>query len=457
MNTWLDEELGYIDLGDQRLDQRLGILLTQFSQMPCASIPQACGSAAATKAAYRFFDAERVEVRDIQESFFRATSERVKGYARVIVAQDTTSLDFTTHKSTRGLGYLDNGFCQGIKVHSALAISDEGVPLGLVAQQSWVRDGKQYGKKKYRRRKATSEKESQRWLTGVNETEEHIEKATSVVTVADREADIYDFFAQKRRAGHDLVVRVARNRATRGEPKLLYEKVLAVPQGSLGGITEISIRRARDRQARQARVGVRWTEVEIQPPRYRAHEQLPTIALYVIVVEEINPPGGVTPVRWLLLTTYPVKTFEDALQCVRWYTMRWLIERYHYVLKSGCQVEELQLEEVERIERAVAVYCIVAWRLLFLTYLSRVHPDYSSTTVLQQHEWEALSCFVHKSKQPPEKSPTIADVVHLVARLGGFLGRKSDGHPGVKVLWRGMRRLNDIAEAYLVFKDVGNA
>jgi hypothetical protein len=454
MENWLKDELSYIELGDKRLNQRFGKLLRQLSQMPCSSIPEACGSKAATKAAYRFFDTERVAVKDIQEGFFQATNDRVKTYPVVLVVQDTTDLDFSTHTSTRGLGYLDNRWCQGLKVHSALAIGPDGVPLGLVDQQIWARDEKEYGKKHVCRKKKTSEKESQRWLTGVTKAERHIEESVSLVTIADREADMYDLFKQKRRRGHDVLIRATHNRALRDEPKLLYEKVVEAP---MRGETEITIRRGRERKGRQAQIIIHWAAVEIQPPGHRAKEHLPSIRLNAIVAEEIHAPHGIAPVRWLLLTTRGVENFEDALQCVQWYTMRWLIERYHYTLKSGCQVEELQLEEAERIERAVAVYCIVAWRILFLTYLARLHPDQLSTTVLDTEEVEALSCFIRKSKEPLEKFPTIEEVVRMIAHLGGFLGRKGDGFPGVKVLWRGLRRLNDFFIAYQIFKDVGNA
>jgi len=453
-HTLLEEEIGYIDLGDERSNRRLSILLEQLTQMPCSSIPEACGTKASTKAAYRFFDQERVSVRAIQEGFFRATGDRIKGTKRVIVAQDTTNLDFTAHAKTRGLGYLDDEACSGIKMHSALVISENGVPLGLVAQHYWVRRFEEYGKKKNRRKKKTVEKESQRWLSSVEETEKHIEEGTAIVTVADREADAYDLFAQHRRPKHDLVVRVCRNRSIKGEHKLLYDKVLSLEKC---GVTEISISRSRDRKARKAVVEVRYTQVEIQPPQYRAMEHLPAIVLWVMSLEEVDPPAGAQPIHWMLMTTMPVTMLDDALQCVHWYTMRWLIERYHYTLKSGCQVEELQLEEAERIERAVAVYCIVAWRLLFLTYLARLHPDQLSTTVLDKEEVNALSCFIRRSKEPSEKLPTIEEAVRMIAQLGGFLGRKGDGFPGVKVLWRGFRRLNDFFIAYQIFKDVGNA
>lgn len=455
MDRWIEQELSYVKLGDKRLDRRLSLLLEQFSEMPQSSIPEACGSQAATKATYRFFSSERVEVGALRQGFFQATSERARAYDMVLAIQDTTELNFSTHPKTQGLGYLDHPACRGIKLHSTLAVSPDGLPLGLLDQQSWIRPEQEYGKKSQRRIKATKDKESQRWLNSVRAVEARLEPSSRCVVIADREADIFDLFAQQRRAGTELLIRAAHNRRTAGTPNLLLHRVLTFP---VAGVTRVPLRRARDRKARQAQLAIRFGEVAIEGPRHRAKEHLPPIVLRVIVVEELKAPANVVPVRWLLVTTLSVDTFEQALQCVQWYTLRWLIERYHYVLKSGCQVEELQLEERHRIERAVATYCIVAWRLLFMTYLARLQPNQPSTTILEPYEGEALWCFLHKTQQAPPTPFTVVEAVRMIARLGGFLGRKADGHPGAKVLWRGMKHLNDISQAYLIFKqDVGNA
>ena len=453
MRSVFGQETQYIDLGDKRLNRRMETILDQISQTPNSSIPESCKTMASTKAAYRFFDSERVNVADIQAVNFQATSDRINAYPFVLVVQDTSELDFTSHRAIRGMGYLDNPYCYGMKIHTSFAVSPEGIPLGIIDQADWIRDSKDYGKRHKRKQKQTSEKESQRWLTGVQNTEKRIGKSVAILTIADREADIYDLFALPRQANHHLLIRGAHNRAMRGECKLLFEKVLETP---IGARIEITIGRNRERKGRQAQVEIRWVRVEIQPPRYRSQEHLPAIPLSAILIEEHEPPQGATPVRWFLLTTREITIAEDAQQCVRWYTMRWLIERYHYTLKSGCQIEELQLEDAERIRRALAIYCIVAWRLLYLTYLARYHPDQPSTDVLDKEELEALSCFVRKSKQVPKRLPTLNETIRMIAGLGGFLGRKGDGSPGVKVLWRGFRHLNDITMTYLLMKDVGN-
>ena len=172
--------------------------------------------------------------------------------------------------------------------------------------------------------------------------------------------------------------------------------------------------------------------------------------MQVVVAEELSPPAGVKPLRWVLLTTLEVTGWDDAVQIVRWYRTRWLIERYHFVLKSGCGIEKLQLETADRLQRALAVYCVVAWRLLWLTYEARQQPDEVCTVVLAAHEWQALYCTIHQTAIPPATPPTLRQAVRWIAQLGGFLARTGDGEPGVQTIWRGLRRLDDIAAIWLL-------
>jgi hypothetical protein len=167
----------------------------------------------------------------------------------------------------------------------------------------------------------------------------------------------------------------------------------------------------------------------------------------VWAVEEV-PPSGEKAISWLLLTTLEVACFEQASRCLRWYSYRWLIERYHYTLKSGCRLEQLQLETADRLERALATYAIVAWRLLWLTYEARSHPTESIEGILPPHYWIALYCHIHQTTVQPQEPPSLVDCVRWIARLGGFLGRKSDGEPGVKTLWLGLQRVHDMASIW---------
>ena len=194
----------------------------------------------------------------------------------------------------------------------------------------------------------------------------------------------------------------------------------------------------------------------------RADTERQTLTLQVVDVFEPDPPAGEEAVPWLVLTSLATQTVEQAQQIVTWYTYRWLIERFHYVLKSGCKLEESQLREEKRLERLLAVYSLVAWKLLWLTYLARQTPDVPCTVSLQPSEWQALYAFIHRTQRLPTSPPTLHQAVRWIAQLGGFLGRKGDGEPGVKVLWRGWTRFQDIIDTWTIShsspsKDVGNA
>ena len=208
---------------------------------------------------------------------------------------------------------------------------------------------------------------------------------------------------------------------------------------------------------RTANCTIHFEKTSLLPPTASKHTE--ALSFWAVLVREEATPEGAQPLEWLLLTTLRVESLEEALQCVKWYSLRWLVERYHLVLKSGCRVEKLQLETADRLERAVAVYSIVACRLLWLTYEARKSPEASCEIALEKHEWESLYCTVKRTQDPPSEPPTLRQAVRWIAQLGGFLGRKGDGEPGVMAIWRGFRRLEDISSTWLLLrpdKDVGN-
>src|SRR5215211_119678 len=448
MTSWAASELQSVDFKDVRLSKRLFRLVDDLTAHPTASIPEACASWTATKGAYRFLDSKRVTPAAIRSAHQERTLARVGLLTSVLVIQDTTELDFTSHPATTDLGYLDHPKHRGLKVHSALAASTDGVPLGLIHQEVWTRDPATLGKKHQRAQRNTAEKESQRWLSTLTATLDAIPDDIQVITVADREADFYALFAAERRAGAELLIRAAHNRRVDADTQLLEEAIAAAP---IGGRLTISVPRRDDQPARQATLTLRWTSVSLGPPQNaKQRSTLPHIPIQVVVAEELAPPEGVKPLRWVLLTTLEVADWEDAVQLVRWYRTRWLIERYHFVLKSGCGIEKLQLETADRLQRALAVYCMVAWRLLWLTYEARQQPDELCTVVLAPHEWQALYCTIHQRPVPPTTPPTLRQALRWIAQLGGFLARKGDGEPGVQTIWRGLRRLEDIAATWLL-------
>lgn len=433
----------HVRLGDERLEARFLKIVDDFSRDPTASIPEACGDWAATKAAYRFFDNPAVRPEDLRAALRRDALEHLPPGGPILAIQDTTSLDFTAHQATAGLGYLEHPAHRGLVMHSVLAVTAEGVPCGIIDQRTWARDPAGLGKRADRRKKQTAAKESRRWLDAMEATEAALPGGREVITVADREADIYDLFARPRRPGSHLLIRVKPARGVRHPERLLGPAVRSTPAR---GTMAVDLRRADDRPPRRATLTIRYLALEIAPPINRTgRAALPYVALTAILVEEEHPPAGQEPVRWWLVTSLPVRDAADAERAVRHYALRWLVERYHFVLKSGCRLEDLQLQQARRLERAVATYSAVAWRLLWLTYEARRHPEGPCEPALRRAEWEVLC---RATGGAPDAPPALRDAVRRIARLGGFLGRKGDGEPGVKTLWRGLRRLNDMTSGY---------
>lgn len=446
MQEWATEELKQADLGDARRTKRLIRIVGDLSAQPASSVPQACGNIAATCAAYDFWSSPYFEPEDIRNAHTASTIERIKEHDIILAIQDTTSIDLTNHPATSGLGYLDHRKSSGLKVHSTFAATINGVPLGIINQQVWAREQENLGIAKKRRQRETQEKESQRWLNGLEVTQTLIPKEIKVVTMGDSEADIFDLFSHERPENSHLLIRGTHNRKVDHCAKYVHQAIREIkPSGTI----TVEVKRSPEHSARSAQLTIRFTTFDIQVPLHHiGRSQLKPVKLQVILALEENPPSSVKPISWLLITSLKINGFEDATRCVRWYTYRWLIERYHYTLKSGCGIEKLQLETGRRINMALATYSIVAWRLLWLTYEARFNPELPCDTVLEADEWQSLCATINKNPIPPKKPPSLKSAVRMIATLGGFLGRKSDGEPGVKSIWLGLRRLHDIAATW---------
>lgn len=454
MEEWITLELERTELGDARRTKRLIKIVENLSAKPEASVPVASGTWTETKATYDFWDSPYIKPSMIRQGHIDGTVERIGQHEVVLAIQDTTELNYTSHKALSGIGYLDSFYAQGLKVHSVFTVSAQGVPLGIIEQLLWARKEEELGKSEQRKQKSTADKESQKWLSALKATDSIIPPSVQVVTIADREADIYDLFACSRRPGSEFLIRASQNRCLDSSQEHLWETMASQP--SQGKMT-VQVNRSATQAQRTATLDIRYTTIAIAPPQNRAKaELLAPVTLQAILVTETDPPPECEPITWLLLTTLEITSLEDVQQYVRWYSYRWLIERYHYVLKSGCGIEKLQLETAQRLEMALATYSIVAWRLLWLTYLARCQPDASCEQVLATHEWQALYATIHHQPYPDSTPPTLAQAVNWIARLGGFLGRKGDGSPGVKVLWRGLSRLHDIVVGWLAFQSLNS-
>jgi len=446
--TWAEIEFGQAELGDQRLTKRLTLIAEIFANHPTRSIPQACGHWEITKATYRFFDNDKVKDQDILAPHQEATQRRLQNHSTVLAIQDTTQLDFSHHPATQGLGILSDPSHQGLFYHPTLLVTPEKVPLGIAQHQVWKRSLKNFGKKHKRKNRPISKKESQKWLHSLKSTAQLQEKNPHLhlVNIADREADIFDFFLLAHHLKVDVLVRAAWNRRVDHTEKYLWNHMQKVP---VSGYLTLTVPRKKGQPPRPARLSIRYDKVSLMPPKHRSQEKgLQPTAVWVVWAHEQNPPKGVEAISWMLITTLAVSSFEEALEKVQWYTCRWQIELFFKILKSGCRIEARQLETADRLKRCLALDAVVAWRVLFLTMLSRNIPEMPCDVLLELEEWQALYCFIHKTKRPPSQPPTLKEATRMIAQLGGFLGRKSDAHPGPTTIWRGLQRLGDIAFAW---------
>lgn len=459
---WTVTEFGEADFEDERLTKRLRVIAKDFFARPTSSIPAACASRARTKAVYRFCSHEKVGMQEILEPHHEATIRRAANEKTVLAIQDTTSLNYTALLATEGLGPI--GACNeqislGLHVHSTLALNLAGTPLGLLNVECWARDPEEYGKSAERAALPIEDKESRKWLVGYVATmnAQRRLKNTRIVNVGDREADIFDLFALARseEGNPDLLVRATKPRKLESaDPKAphLWEYVKSLP---CEGTLPLVVPRRGSRPRRETTLEVRFSEVRVRPPKGSPHKS--PVKLWAIAVTEENTPESGELVEWLLLTTLPVTNVEEAAEKVNWYTLRWQIEVFHKTLKSGCRIEDRQLGTAKSLEACLAVDMVVAWRVFLLAKLGRETPDAPCTVFFEDAEWKALVCFMNKSPREPTEPPTLNQATRMVATLGGFQGRKSDGEPGSETLWRGLLRLDDITEATEVFAPWGKA
>jgi hypothetical protein len=470
---WAAEELADVDLGDKRLNTRLMKMCDSFSESPESPINQACADWAETKAAYRFFQNENVDVREILAAHRRKTAMRAMKHKTLLAIQDTSYFVYTSHTKTEGLGRMslkkgknvEKIYSNGLVVHTCLAVTTEGLPLGLLDQKIFARKLRQDNAHTGKCRNPhdllpVEEKETYRWLEALLNTKEALGD-TEVITVCDREADLYDFFKMSDQIGAPVLVRANVNRPVNRKSRYAEKGVVKLwdhvrTQPETGSLTidiprREKIKHCKARDARTATVTVRFGSFRLTPPwNHKKHdrEELADIDMYAVYVLEPNPPDGEDPVEWMLLTNLPVRSFDEAHEKVLWYCLRWRIEMYHKVLKSGFRVEACRLGHAERLTRCLTVMSIVAWRLFMITLIARTDPVTPCTRLLAGHEWRVLFRKVNKNGKVPKKPPPIGDVVIWIARLGGFLARKGDGPPGTITLWRGWKRLADLTEGW---------
>lgn len=434
---WAAREFGGADLGDARLTRRLVQIATgAASQVGCA-LSSVCGKSG-SQAISRLLSKNATTAESVLEPHIERTRQRCAGLNRILAVQDTTALDFTGHTCTEGLGPITTAeHKQGLLMHSVLAVGPDKVPVGLLGLQVWARDESTRGCSTDRRKRKTCEKESNKWLVGLDQAQRSVPEDVRVLVVGDRESDVYALFAAPRRAGVDLLVRLAQDRVVDDEHHRVRQ---SIADCGVVGVHRVEVPRQKGRAKRMANLELRVSLVNIRRPASVDKDLPESVDVYIVWATEKDAPPGADALDWLLLTTQRVEGLEQAVEMVEFYSMRWVVEEFHRVLKDGCKVERMQYNTVERLKPALAILCVVAWRVLRLTKQSRSAPDADVSEVASLQEVSVMNLWL---KNKGECSPirTVKAFTIAVARLGGFLGRKSDGMPGTKTIWQGLRNL----------------
>jgi len=431
---WADVEFAGLDLGDARLDSRAKRILARFSDKPSASIPKSCNGWGETVATYRFLENDAVEWRDIMAPHWAQTQQRMAEHPVILCLQDTTELNFNGQQ-IEGLGPLSYEVQRGMYVHPTYAVTPERLPLGVIDAWMWARE------KVNAAGVRPGIKESGRWIEGYGRIAEMAAEmpATRLVYVADREADMIELMSYAQDCGTpaDWLVRAKTDRALPDGEKLWAHTLNGAPVGEISFAIG-----ARDKQKGRIVRQQLWVR-RIELPARRGGK----IAATCLIAREIDAPVGVEPIEWRLLTNRTATNVDEVIELIDWYRARWEIEMFFHVLKNACKVEAMQLSHIDNLERALALFMVVAWRVAYLMRLGRICPDLDASLFFDPDEIRGAYLL---TKEPrPDRPPTLNEMVRLIARVGGFLGRKGDGEPGVKTIWQGIQ---DVRVAALTIK-----
>jgi len=446
MSNWIQEEISGCKMSDKRLNNRLESILKTLSRDPQKSIPNNCKVWSETQATYRFLSNESVSANEILQGHSQATVNRVKDHSVVLVAQDTTFINLATEDRKKEMGTLVCKNKNEFLLHPSVVFTPDRTNLGVLHHTLWKRPE---GNAADRYHTPIEEKESYRWITSYQMSCQ-LQKQypeTLVVNIGDRESDIYELFLENEKteiqARAEYIIRAKSNRLIESDEEdnsYLWNEMSEQPSV---GTYQLSLQRTKYRRAREATFEIRIKEVTFTHGRRKGGNLRP-VSVFAVLAKEINQPDDEKAITWMLLTSLPVETLEQAQTIVGWYRARWEIEIYFRVLKSGCKVEELRLESDERIEKAFAIYMIIAWRLHNMTMFAREQPETPCNKILDDKEWQLI--YTLQKKQKPLGVPSVKEIVRLLAMRGGFLGRKGDGEPGAETIWRGYVKILNYLE-----------
>jgi hypothetical protein len=449
---WAFQIAAHATLGDQRRHTRMATILSAFACDPLGSIPKNTQNGLRIDSTYDFFKNEHFTRNDLSDSLGISTVMNCTTVDAVYVVQDSTSYNFSNLTQTTGLGPLnDSSKARGLHAHNTIAVCPAGIVRGVLNIKLWARKPEKIDKKAKDDR-PFEEKESYKWIEGLRSAHtlfEHLpeRERPKLIHVMDREGDIHEVMREIQDLHDSAIIRCAQNRSVDAPEEFAHQAVHAA--APLGTIT-VPVKACKEHVKHTATLQVRVLEVTLTPNSQK-HPQRQPLPVRLVEAWEPHPPEGSKPVCWRLWTFEPAATFAQAVAVINGYCRRWRVEEVHLANKSGCLVEKLELETADRLARAIMLYTAVAVRIVNLRDQGKHNPDAPCTTLLSETEWRVLRMASTKAPVPADAAPpTMRQAMLWIGRLGGHLGRKRDGLPGIRTLWQGWQSLHLLVRGFQV-------
>lgn len=478
----MHDELADTNIGDQRLNRRTRAVAEKLGNSTEGSFTECFQTRAELTGAYRLFDNKFVTPEKILSGHYKKTMSRIQDQKIVLLPNDTSSIDYTTKNSVEGLGILESAHAKGLLIHPLIAITPARICLGLIDVQIWSRDGEAHRKtlsSEIRRNEPIEEKESFRWLKSYRKGCELAQQypQTQFITMQDRESDILEYLVEgvqtkEKHNNLDLIIRInhdrvlfdeKKNNASKKQNKGIgcYETYLEdveeerklkkrLAKAPTLGEIEFIMPSRNGKPERKVNQTIRATTVKLNGKKV-GDRQYPSVMVNAVCCIEDNPPIGEDPICWMFFTTLPIDTLEQVLDVIKYYLCRWEIELFFKVLKSGCKIEQRELKTADRLKNMMAIFFILAWRLMYITNIGRNYSDIPCTAIFEDAEWKSVYKITQKTAIP-STPPPLEEIILMIARLGGYISGKNRPPPGLKVMWKGMRRMSDFALAWERFE-----
>lgn len=458
--SWVNEEFESINVGDQRLNKRFIDIVESLGLAPGRTIPQSFKTWGEIKACYNFTNNSLVNEDKLLAPHIEKTMERINEYPVVLLLSDTTDINYTTKAAMSGKDRLTNQQT-GIWLHPTIAVTPERLNLGIVDANFWHRESEVSSKKPgagaIREKRPIEEKESYRWLKSYLKASEIARMApkTQIINITDREGDMIEIFeaAKEEKLGSaNFIIRSKYDRCLeeKNEEKIIQKKLRQkLKESESIGEIEFVISPTEKRQGRKVKQQIKAVNVTLKPTnKYKKEKKVKVNA--VMAIEE-NPPKGEVALTWIFITDLSINSFEDVCKIIKYYLCRWEIELFFKILKSGCKIEERQLQTTDRMKNLISIFMMLAWRVQFTMMLGRVNSEMQASEIFEEAEWKSVYKIANTKKRLPRKSPTLGELIILIAELGGYVHQKNAEPPGVKTMWKGMARMVDFAIAWEAF------